>query len=148
MKILAGLLKENSDIISAEELQKIQSNGKASSDIVFGIKKSDTFKLVNVPINSINAPKFLSLKFYEKKNLDEDINIVRRIIKAIKNNEEITPFVIDSNNKIMYGLHRFVAFKFLFGKDYSVKVYKQQNNLNESNEHLKLIKTNRFVYHK
>jgi hypothetical protein len=138
------------NVISANELQKIQSVGNPSSDIIFGMEDTDTFILTDIKISDIAAPKGLSLQFYKRRGLDEDISIVNRIIKALSNNEKVTAFVIDTDNKIMDGLHRYVAAKYYYGENGLIKVYKQMSvELNENmNTNLKPVDVNKFVYHK
>lgn len=120
-------LKEINNI-SSNELQKIQCAGNPSCDIIFDMNDNDTFTLTQIRIKDIVAPKGLSLQYYKRKGLDEDISIVTRIIKALDNYEEIIPFVIDENNKIMDGLHRFVAYKYYYNDNRIINVYKRKLN--------------------
>lgn len=113
-----------------DDIQKHQQTNRPSSDIIFGAKDEDTFTKLQIPINSIKAPKGLSLSYYKKKGLDEDIYIVEKLMRLIDNGTMITPLVLDENNKIMDGLHRYVAYKEM--EDYhngsnSIIVYKRVN---------------------
>ena len=113
--------------ISADELQKIQCAGNPSCDIIFDMNDSDVFTLTQVKIKDIVAPKGLSLQFYKQKELDEDVSIIARLLKALGDHENITPFVVDENNKIMDGLHRFVAYKYYYKDNRMIDVYKRVN---------------------
>lgn len=111
---------------TAKEVQDIQCSGyKPSCDMIFGMKSTDLFEEISVKIKEIAAPSGLSLAFYKRKELDEDINIVERIINAYINYENVPPIVIDENMKIMDGLHRYVAAKEYFGPNSNISVLKK-----------------------
>lgn len=99
----------NSKIYSLDEVQKIQSSNKPSSDIIFGAKERDLFYLKNIDLDDINVDKDLTLDFYKNEDLDEDVYIVEKLLRLLDSDIEISPIVLDENNKIMDGLHRYVA---------------------------------------
>lgn len=125
MNLIKKILLE-SKFIDFKTLQKIQSNYSWSSDTIFGANPSDNFELVEIPIKSIKIdnkiPK-VDLLFYITNGLHEDINIVEELVDKYSSDKEISPIVIDENNNIMDGIHRYVAQKEL-GYE-TIKVYKR-----------------------
>lgn len=123
--------------ISMDDVQKMQSMHKPSSDIIFGAEPEDKFKEIKIELSNIKAPKNLSLDFYKKKNLDEDVYIVEKLMRLIDSGIEINPIVVDEHNKIMDGLHRYVAHKEMY-KYYNgpsqIRVYKRDVFMNESKQ--------------
>lgn len=105
----------------------VQQKGKIkpSCDIIFNANNDDLFDLTTIKIKDIKSPRGLSYAFYKRKGLNEDIAIVNRIIGAYKNNEYVPPLVIDTDDTIMDGLHRYVAAKEYFGKNGKIKVFKK-----------------------
>ena len=85
------------------------------------------FEKVRLPLSEIKAPKGLDFSYYKRKGLDEDTSIVMKLIRIIESGQELNPFVIDENNKIMDGLHRYVAYKKIYArrKDAFVEVFRR-----------------------
>lgn len=138
-------LFEKQKIYNLEDVQKVQSKDFSSSDIIFDTKPNDKFILTKVNINDIiEKHESLSLDQYKDDDLDEDIHIVASLIDSIVNEKDITPIVIDENNKILDGLHRFVAYRELYehyGYDFpwdgSLPVYKRIKEERSMNEDYK-----------
>jgi len=114
---------------TAKEIQDIQCSGKIkpSCDIIFGMNNSDVFTIEEVKLSEIKGPKNLTLNFYRRKGLDEDISIVNRIVKALQEDDEILPIVCDNDLSIMDGLHRYVAYKEFYKRNDLIKVFKKKN---------------------
>lgn len=123
--------------ISMDDVQKMQSMHKPSSDIIFGATPEDKFKEIKLELNEIKAPKNLNLDFYKKKGLDEDVYIVEKLMRLINSGVEINHIVVDENNKIMDGLHRYVAHKEMFqyyNGPSQIRVYKKDVPMSEVKE--------------
>jgi hypothetical protein len=101
----------NHKIYTFDEVKKIQSSNKPSSDIIFDAKEGDLFILKNIDLDDISIDKDLTLDFYKNEDLDEDVHIVEKLLSLLDSDIEISPIVLDENDKIMDGLHRYVAHK-------------------------------------
>lgn len=101
----------DSKIYTLDDVQKIQSSNKPSSDIIFDAKQGDLFNLKNVNLDDINIDENLTLDFYKNEDLDEDVHIVEKLLNLLDSDIDISPIVLDENYKIMDGLHRYVAHK-------------------------------------
>jgi len=97
----------NSLTFSAEEIQDIQSEPEASSDVIFDMKKDDKFVQKIVPIEMID----FEYNIGDYKNLDEDITIISSLMESYGQDRDIPGIVIDENGEIMDGIHRFIAQK-------------------------------------
>ncbi|HRW22069.1 MAG TPA: hypothetical protein P5509_08855, partial [Bacteroidales bacterium] len=117
-----------------KQVCNIQASGsvKQSCDIIFNSTPDDTFELINVRVKDIKAPKGLTLSFYKRRSLDEDVAIVERLITAYSNGEKVPPIIVDYDMTIMDGLHRYVAIKEYFGNNGKVEVFQKNKNMNES----------------
>ena len=94
------------------EVQKLQGNGSMSSDTFFGgSDKPFEIKPVKIRSITINGKKpGLTLNFYRRKDMDEDISIVNKLIKKYKEGN-VNPIVLTKELDIMDGIHRYVAQK-------------------------------------
>lgn len=112
---------------SFKDVCRVESQGPVSPscDIIFNSTDDDTFELIDISLKDIVTAKGLTLSFYKKRNLDEDVAIVERIIKAYQNHEKIPPIIIDTDNTIMDGYHRYVAAKEHFGRNGKIKAFKK-----------------------
>lgn len=98
--------------ISHDEVKKLQGIGYMSSDIFFGgTDKPFEIKMVKIRDITINGKKpGLTLNFYRRNGMDEDVSIVNKLIRMYKEGR-INPIVLTKDLDIMDGIHRYVAQK-------------------------------------
>lgn len=128
-----GLFEAYESRFTYGEVKKMQSQGSMSADILFGISGDSTFKLKDVPIDEITIdtrPITISLEWYRKHHMDEDIDIIEKLMKMYENGEDVTPIVLNSEMDISDGIHRCVAQKELGRK--VIKAFVQDTGTNES----------------
>lgn len=106
--VTAKLQKVNDKIYTWQEVCDEQSNGtgKASS-LPFG--SYGEFKLEEIKISSL-SDYFMTFDEMFDMDLDEDINIVRKIASSIEKGDYIPPIVVDKNGKLIDGSHRLSAY--------------------------------------
>jgi hypothetical protein len=100
------------ETISHDEVKKLQGTGYMSSDIFFGgTDKPFKIKIVKIRDITINGKKpGLTLNFYRRNGMDEDVSIVNKLIRMYKDGR-INPIVLTKDLDIMDGIHRYVAQK-------------------------------------
>jgi hypothetical protein len=106
-------------IYSLSDVQKFQSKNFMSSDIIFDSDDSDKFELVEIPIENI---KLNNKKINFGPLTDEDKYIVKKL-KILYKKGNVNPFVVDENNNIMDGIHRYQTEKIL--KHKLVRVFRR-----------------------
>lgn len=120
-----GWLVENnlneSDTISGKEIIMQNQGLSRSEDGSAFIADAKKFKKITIPLKDINNTAIYS--WYVKHDMDEDLNIIDRLIKKIESGVKLHPIVIDKDNKILDGNHRFVAYRKLRYKN--IDVYKE-----------------------
>lgn len=101
-----------SESISRDEVKRLQGIGFMSSDIFFGgTDKPFEIKMVKIRDITINGKKpGLTLNFYRRHDMDEDVSIVNKLIRLYKEGH-INPIVLTRDLDIMDGIHRYVAQK-------------------------------------
>ena len=134
LKTFNQLFETDSKIYTLKEVQTAQSSFKVfSADVIFGNNKdTDTFELVNIPIEDIKEFGIVNMHEFKTKRAgtDEDVAIVNELISIFKKTGELTPIVVDEKNSILDGLHRYAAYQSL--KKETIPAFKKILNTNES----------------
>jgi len=119
------LFEDFKSSFSYQDVVDKQSQGYMSSDIFFGGNKND-FQLKEVDLKdiTINGKKSrVSLSFYDRHDLDEDVSIVNKLLRMYRNGDNVHPIVLTKDLDIMDGVHRYVALKEL--KKKNIKAFVQ-----------------------
>jgi hypothetical protein len=122
IKLYEEWINESSEI-TRDELQKLQGVGSQSSNVFFGgSDKPFEIKMVKVRDITINGKKpGLTLNWYRKHDMDEDLSIISYLIKKYKEGY-VNPIVLTKDLDIMDGIHRYVAQKELGKNEISAYV--------------------------
>lgn len=122
-ELVKKILKENSKkLYTTKELESIQDINVMSANTIFGAKENDLFYLTSLNINEIKENN-LDLRWYIKRDMDEDVNIIEKLMGLYEKGIKINPIIVDVDNSIMDGIHRYVAQKEL--KYTVIKVFKK-----------------------
>lgn len=110
-----------SDIILGKDIIKQNQGLSRSEDGSAFIADAQKFNKITIPLKDVNNTAIYS--WYVKRGLDEDVAMIDRLVDKIKSGVKLHPIVLDKNNKILDGNHRFVAYRKLRYKD--IEVYKE-----------------------
>jgi len=106
---------EHDKIYSLEDVQKLQSEGFMSMDLIFDAKPGDRFILTQMHVNDFREEYHqINLEFYKKRKMDSSYSIAKKIMDRIVNDKPINPIVVDKKGEIMDGRHRYAAYRQLY----------------------------------
>ena len=110
----AKLKKISNEEYTWEEVCNIINNaGGSIYSSPFGNYSDCKFKLKTILINDISKDCYLSIEDCKKYDLDEDENVIMKLVDAYNNGASIPPIILDNNLKIIDGSHRLGMYDFL-----------------------------------
>jgi len=141
---IEDLKDENKKQFTLKEVENIMSEGVKSANIIFDSEKNDKFIKEKVNINDIESNLTYN-DYIDDPDAEESLGIIHSLVDKIKNGIKLHPIVVDENNKIMDGLHRYIAYLYLNKNE--IEVFKRINKkkLKKSKFQLRISDKNNFL---